>query len=281
MNIILVGGRGFLGEAVKKKIQELGHTCLSAGRSFENDLKFNVLSPLSTSTQLAEYSPDLVINLAGAFENEMNSNLEVNSLGPKNLIAALENIVSAPKLIHISSATEPRNINEAGHFESAYSQSKFEGSRAVLSAITQGRIEGKILRVHNCYGRKQPTNRFVAWAVEKLSQGVEIDLLHPHRVRDFCLVQEAAECIARIVNDQYFRQGETCMEVGSGIGNSLVGIAHEICDLFNVPRSLVRTPKFVGADAHAIAIANVNENSPGYCPTKFADGIKDSYGEHK
>lgn len=278
MRAILIGGRGFLGQYVESELLESGIECITAGRNPKNDLKIDLLEPDSIYQQLAISDADVVVNLAGAFENQTNASLEVNSFGPKNLISAIKKCNNPPKLVHIGSATEPRSLLGKGNFESTYSETKYYGTKIVFDSLENNSISGTILRVHNCYGEKQPQTRFIAWAVDKLKRGEQITLQHPDRIRDFCLVEEAASGISKLIINNSWRGSASYQEVGTGVGISLQDTAHIICDTFNVPRSLVRRPSVTAKDLHPSEVANLSENSLGLCKTNFKIGIRRSYG---
>jgi nucleoside-diphosphate-sugar epimerase len=241
-------------------------------------VKIDLLSPQSISHQLQEIEPDIVINLAGAFDNEIHSSLDVNEQGPRHLISAIKNLFQPPKLIHISSATEPRLREISSSFESNYSKTKYIGSQKVFDAIRDGEIQGKILRVHNCYGSRQPKNRYVAWAVERIKNGDKIELLHPERVRDFCLVDEVAARIVDVIVSASSFSDPNFEEIGSGTGMSLRTAAHEICDFLGAPSELVLESNQPAEDLHPYEVARISENSSGLCRIGFKDGLQISYG---
>jgi nucleoside-diphosphate-sugar epimerase len=281
MRILLIGGRGFLGKYVQKELQRIGIECISAGRNAENDIILDLLSKDSVHQSLLSIKPEIVINMAGAFENEPGSKLEVNSIGPSNLISSLVGVPNLPKLVHIGSATEPRINEETGYFESQYSRTKYIGTRDVHVAIEARQIQGKIIRVHNCYGIGQPRNRFIAWASEKLKNQEPITLMHPDRVRDFCLVEEAATAISKLIQEDDFSPESSFKEVGSGAGITLRDAGRVLCNYFSVPKSLVLESMGKELDYHSYEVARVEKSSSGHCKTNFNEGIIQTFGDNR
>lgn len=273
MKILLIGGQGFLGKMTRISFERGEIKCFSAGRSKENDFYLDLMDPESISSALDKSKPELIVNFAGAFEGKDKKSLTVNSEGPKNLINAIERSMEKSKLIHISSATEPRDPNYLSLFESKYSESKYIGTQSVFNAANVGQVEAKIVRVHNCYGAEQPRNRFVSWVINQAESKEEIYLNYPNRVRDFCLVSEAATAIASISTIFATRPSKQMEEVGTGVGISLKDAALEICDVLNADRRLVKMPDNEELDMHPSEIARVSDQSGGLCKTTFKLGI--------
>jgi len=273
MSILLIGGNGFLGSYVRNSFEIEGHKCQSAGRSSHNDFFLDLLDQDSISAVFESLRPDLVINLAGAFGNDTSNSLEVNHKGSLNLVKSITSSVSSIKLIHISSATEPRTNSADLAFESDYSRTKYLGTRAVIDASADGSVDARIIRVHNSYGIGQPMNRFVSWTINKLQQKEKVALLHPFRVRDFCLVEEAAKGICELVKGMNSWPNDKVEEVGTGQGISLMDAALEICTIVGATEDLIVTSVGEKYDAHPSDVASLLPTSSGKCETNFEKGI--------
>lgn len=277
MKILIIGGRGFLGKTTRKSFERKEIECFSAGRSKENDFHLDLMDSKSISSALNESKPELIVNFAGAFEGKDDKSLTVNSEGPKNLIKAIERTLENSKLIHISSATEPRNPNHLSLFESKYSESKYIGTQNVLNAVNVGQVEAKVVRVHNCYGPEQPSNRFVSWVINQVQSNEGFYLNYPNRIRDFCLVSEAATAIASISTKFVASPSKQIEDVGTGVGISLKDAAFAICDVLKADRGLVKIPDNEKVDMHPSEIAQVSDQGDGFCNTKFKIGITELF----
>lgn len=278
MRIILIGGKGFLGGMTREAFERAGIDCVSVGRNNSNDFHADLMDFGSIAYMLLALKPDLVVNFAGAFEGENSGDLLVNSEGPKNLVSAIGRFFNNTKLVHISSATEPSDPNYPYKFESRYSQSKYMGTQTVYDATKAEYVQAKIVRVHNCYGVGQPQNRFVSWVINQAKLNEPVHLNYPSRVRDFCLVSEAALSISNISTTFLLGASNDTEEVGTGIGISLKDVAFEICDALDVDRSLIRKPKVKEVDFHPTEIANLSDQASGLCSTTFKTGITDLLG---
>jgi len=277
MQAVLIGGSGFLGSYVKNELLLRGLNCYTAGRSKSNDLQVDILNADSLSTIYLGLKPDIVFNFAGTFSKVLASDLRVNSEGPKFLVDSIMSSSNKPRLIHISSATEPRIKSEEIRFESPYSESKFIGTSAVQLAADKGYIDARIIRVHNCYGKGQPTDRFVSWAAYKLSKQEEISIRYPKRIRDFCLVSEAAQKISEIATSDE-SSGSIAVEVGTGLGLTLNSVALKICETLNAKSSLVTSLNGDLEDPHPFEVAKTQGNTTGACKIEFHEGIQKTWG---
>lgn len=280
MKILLVGGNGFLGRSLSTSLKAFGHEVFSAGRDSANNYQMDLLSKTTISQALLTVKPDLVVNLAGAFESGSSENLNVNSLGAANLADSIENISKEIYLLHISSATEPRNFSEGMNYESEYTRTKHMGTQAIKDAITNEGLNARIARVHNCYGQNQPANRFVSWALNKLRRNELITLQHPLRIRDFCIVDEAAHGLTMMINGIEMWQPGLIEEVGTGQGISLKDAAIDMCRILGVSNELVITNLNNRIDAHPKEIAVFSASSKGKCPSSFNEGILRVLGEN-
>jgi nucleoside-diphosphate-sugar epimerase len=277
MLAVLIGGSGFLGSYVKSELLQNGLKCYSAGRSESNDLILDILDVSSLGKLFLGIKPDIVLNFAGAFSKNDESGLRVNSEGPKCLIDSLLPLSDKPRVIHIASATEPRIGTRGGvKFESKYSESKFIGTNVIRLAGERGDIDARIVRVHNCYGKGQPADRFISWATSKLMSGEEISIKYPDRIRDFCLVDEAAQRICEIATSEKKSSELNCVEVGTGLGLSLKTVAVKICETLNVEKSLVTVLDPDLEDPHPYEVARTQESILGKCAIEFHVGIQET-----
>ena len=274
MPVVLIGGRGFLGHYVKNELLRSGFECYTAGRNQSNDMVLDIMDVGSLSKVFLGIKPRIVFNFAGTFSKNDESDLRVNSEGPGHLISSLFPLSNKPRVIHIASATEPRIESGDVKFESKYSESKFIGTNVVRLAAEKGDIDARIIRVHNCYGKNQPTDRYISWATNKLMQKEEISIRYPDRIRDFCLVDEAAKRICEIAITVKKSSELNYVEVGTGLGLTLKDVAVKICETFNVEKSLVTTLDSEYEDPHPYEVAKNQGSILGKCKVEFHDGIR-------
>lgn len=274
MPVVLIGGRGFLGSYVKNELLRSGLECYTAGRNQSNDVVLDIMDVESLSKVFLGIKPSIVINFAGTFSKNDKSDLRVNSEGPEHLVNSLFPLSDKPRVVHIASATEPRIESEEVKFESKYSESKFIGTNVVRSAAEKGDIDARIVRVHNCYGKGQPSDRYISWATSKLMQEEKILIRYPDRIRDFCLVDEAAQRICEIATADKESSRLNYVEVGTGLGLTLKDAAVRICETLNVEKSLVTFLDSEYEDPHPYEVATNEGSILGKCKVEFHDGIR-------
>jgi nucleoside-diphosphate-sugar epimerase len=134
-------------------------------------------------------------------------------------------------------------------------------------------VEAQIVRVHNCYGKGQPEDRFIADTSTKLINRKEVVLKYPNRIRDFCLVSEAAAKISDFATNFDSTPNVDSVEIGTGVGLSLSEAAIEISKILNVDSSLVVIPPFDILDPHQREVAELASHPMGKCEIEFKVGI--------
>jgi nucleoside-diphosphate-sugar epimerase len=145
--ILVTGSSGFVGGAVLEHLRAAGHDARGFSRAggvtaYRGDL----LNPASLDATLADFRPEIVINLAGTTDLKGTSSqgYAANVEGVANLIAAVSRSAAVERVIWASSQLVGRpgqiplhdtDYNPVG----AYGESKAEGERRVRDADGGGR----------------------------------------------------------------------------------------------------------------------------------------------
>lgn len=257
MRVFVPGGTGFLGKAVVQKLRRFGHQVLSGGRSPDADIHLDITNMDSATIPelLRTVQPDLLVNLAGAglgaTNVEPSAMHSVNVRWPMALAeASLE--PGGPRLIHVASSTEL--ICDPVHgYESAYSESKAEGSARVREIREGDPSNVSVIVAHNTYGPSQPMPRLIRWLIEQALVGSDVSLAFPHRLRDFVYLDDAAIAIAKSVEDPLWAHDR---EIGTGVGTSLEDVARRIFAAAAGDTDLVRSSDCVSPDPFATTVAD-------------------------
>lgn len=201
-----------------------------------------------------EVKPDLVMNLAGnglgATSINATSLRSVNTEWPAMLARyVLEH--DDVRLLHVASSTEQSHSPEHG-FESAYSESKAEGT-LLLEQIRRADPERiSIVTAHNVYGPSQPKTRLVRWLIEQAEEGTRVDLTFPDRVRDFIFIDDATRAFAACAAEPQHAHGK---EIGTGRGTSLRELAHCVFRCAGGDPALITGAVSRGADPFTETVA--------------------------
>jgi nucleoside-diphosphate-sugar epimerase len=274
MRVLLLGGTGFIGEAVNHRLRDAGHDTVTISRSAGADVRIDVTDSAALGRHLADNPYDVVVNLLGAGlslgTTDLNSMTAVNADLPPALLTILDGLGETPHLIHTASSTE----RLPGHTldESEYSRTKHEGTRAVRALAARSTVPVTILTVHNTYGPGQPNRRFVAHLIDQLGRGNEVSLNYPDRVRDFVYIADVAACVERAIT--LGPTGPAEVEVGSGEGISLMTAARIVADALGQPAALVTAAATPPPDPNPDTVASTLHGTYGLCTTGFAEGVR-------
>lgn len=279
MRIFVPGGTGFLGAVVTRELTSQGHEILVGGRSALADVPMDISSigQDELADILEQTSPDVVLNLAGAGLG--GSTVEpyvlhqVNSLWPA-LLADHIRQRGGPNLLHVASSTE-LITDDYGRYESAYSESKAEGSTAVHHLHTAMPEQVALVYAHNVYGSTQPTPRFIRWLIQQALSKSEVSLRYPDRIRDFIHVDDAAEAISESLLTIGTSQGK---EIGTGTGTSLKEAARLVFAFLDADEDLIVENPDGRVDPFTATIAKP-DNLLGSRPMELSEGISRTVGQ--
>lgn len=274
MRVLLLGGTGFIGTAVNRRLITAGHDTVAVGRGEGADVAINVTDNAALSRHLSDHGYDAVVNLLGAGltpgTTDAASMTAVNSALPPSLLAILNGLGEAPHLVHAASSTERLPGQTAD--ESEYSRTKHEGTSALHALAEVSPSPVTIVTIHNTYGPGQPAGRFVAYLIDRLGKGLPVELNFPHRIRDFVYLGDVAECVAYAVDAGPSGQRE--VEVGTGIGTSLLDAARIVASSMGQAPELVAATASLSEDPNPTTVATTLAGTYGLCTTAFTEGIR-------
>lgn len=275
--VLLLGGTGFLGQAVRAALEVDGAQVTTVARSTTADVRIDA-TDLSLVAALLGDGPDVVVNLLGAGLAAGSADPEtmtaVNALFPSALYHLLAE--QRPQCLFVHAASSTERLPDQTADESEYSRTKHEGSERLRAAVRVGGPDVRILTIHNTYGPGQPAARFVAATIARLRSGEGIALAYPDRIRDFVLVSDVASAIAAAAQGW----GPVEQQVGTGIGTSLRDAALTIAEVLGQPSALVTTGTAPLADPNPVTVCPVVGGTLGLCATGFRDGIRRTLREH-
>ena len=280
MKALLIGGHGYIGNGLSKVLIENQIKFKSTSKNSNLTNGLDLLDKNITKEFLKKKEFNVIVNLAGHIPNAdqvrnlKNDKLDINRKGIQNLVEVLHDLNYHPYLIHIASATEPSISSQKA--ESEYSSSKFTGTDFFRKSLMRNEAYGVILYLHNVYSQSTPKDKFISRCIEKFRFGETLEVFHPGRIRDFCLLEEVSLKLASILlNLEEIRKMDLNeFEIGTGVGLSLREVAEIIASKLHVSSSLIIDRDSGEIDPNPFRIARLLPEIDAKCETLFPIGIK-------
>lgn len=233
MKVLVLGQSGFIGAAVGRELRARGHVVVP---TLSHGWSLDIRDAEACVSIVAELRPEAVVNLVGSGATQNSASPEemhsINVVGAGNVARAVRAAhAPTPLLIHVASRLEPAQANRA---ESPYAATKAMGSALVRQEMHGADLA--LIRLGNVFGPGMPSERLVMTLLKELSQQRVVQLRWPHRIRDFCFIDDAVSAIAAVLET---RACGTHV-VASRRPVSLIELAWMIADLVGAPRDLVR-----------------------------------------
>jgi nucleoside-diphosphate-sugar epimerase len=276
MNLLIVGGSGFIGRSLAAHLQLRGHAVVATGFRRRADIQLDARSITKLSDYFKSHNFDLVVNLAGAFRD----NLDVNTCSSMNIVEAMYLAGKTSKFIHVASATENLSSRSESH-ESEYSFTKEIGTANYTSALVRTGFSGMTLVLHNTYGESQPDDRFIAASRKALTNGESLKLNYPQRVRDFVFQPDVNLAFEEAINEIFSKTifPHKFKEIGTGTGVTLYDAALIIAAALDLGPEMIEIDYQDSADQHSKRTALADPEYTYLCKTSLADGINELMGK--
>jgi nucleoside-diphosphate-sugar epimerase len=219
MNILIIGGSGFIGSNLKKHLEKKGHTISTLGKKNES-----IICDITNFNEINDKIKnfDCVIHLAGLIlPKESNERprdyFEVNTFGTLNVIEVcrlnnIKNIIFASSS-KVYGKTNEKTINENTSKcpDTPYGYSKLAAENICESYNKAYNMEIKILRFFNIYGPRQNENLLIPTILNQIESNEiklngknnKVNLLY---IGDLCKAME--KCIISDIKSPINLAGE-------------------------------------------------------------------------
>jgi UDP-glucose 4-epimerase len=254
MNILVTGGRGYLGGRIARNFLDLGHTVSITTRQQVND-NFSETSikiidlDWSSLSQLAQACKgiDVVIHAAGMNADYCLSHpdlaIEFNGNATERLAVASEES-GVKKFIYVSTAhvysdllTNFIDEDSPTRNKHPYATSHLLGERGVLQSKNMGDMQRCVLRVSNVYGKPEEKNT-TCWklVVNDMARQVAVHgsiLLKTNgkQKRDFVPMNDLLNFISGISRETFYFEQPQIINLGSGESMSILEMASLISEI--------------------------------------------------
>ena len=294
MKVLLVGGLGFIGKHIVKKIHDSHNlTVLETASAISNNAAFVKnhglgveIGDITDGTLVKEImlrcSPGLVIHLAaltGIRRCNENPSLAflVNVLGTYNVIKGC--VKSRSKLIFISSReVYGESVSDrTGECDplvpnNVYGVTKVLGERLVTWAASRHDLDYTILRLTNVYGPEGDQYGIQIMIKKALTEG-KIQILGGSQRMNLIYVEDVADAICRCFVDP--RSSRQTFNVGSHDDMSIEEIVSKLVSLLGVPVKIERMLMRNGETISFRPNLEKMEKALGYRPvTSIIEGLQ-------
>ena len=216
--ILILGGNGFIGIHLIRKLRSIGYECFSLSLNKVDEkkkedniyyLNADISDFLELRKVIGNNKYDYVVNLSGYIDHRSLSNgglnvLNTNFGGLLNLLRIID-LNYVKKIVQIGSSDEYGNINspqnEAMREEpiSPYSLSKLACTKLLRMLYLSENLPVVIVRLFLVYGEGQGFSRFLPQIIKGCLKNEVFPTSEGNQIRDFCYVSDIVDGIISII----------------------------------------------------------------------------------
>ena len=214
MNILLLGGTGFIGHQMVEKLVMIGHNVsLVVHKNIpENFIKIRDKITLfegdildRNSIRSAFSNQDIVVNLVGQICDDKNIFYDLNIVGPLNVLELckdneINNIIHiSTSLVYGESGKLPSNESDPPDPKTNYSLIKLVTEKIYLYFAEMNDSNLTILRLSNVYGPGKKTG-LIYNIINPIKNDNEIIMYKEGKqLRDFIYIDDAVDAILKVI----------------------------------------------------------------------------------
>ena len=213
MNILIVGGTGFIGYHLAKTCLEKGWKVSSISSKkpkksrFLSQVKYMIcdISKEKKLKKKLKYHYDYVVNLGG-YVDHINKEKTFNShyKGCKNL-AEIFLKKKIKIFIQMGSSGEygrkksPQSENYNGNPKAVYAKSKLRATKYLLNLHKRKKFPVVVLRLYQAYGPHQDINRLIPIVIDNCIKNKKFDCSDGMQFRDFVYIDDLILAIRKCI----------------------------------------------------------------------------------
>lgn len=276
MNILIIGGTGYLGSKITRELVNLGHEVVCTKRdnsSIERNKdvleKINwipaSIEGIKLACQLWEFQ--CVINLACAYGNKLDQYediLNANIIFPLQVLNIISNC-GIKKFITIDTGL-PDNVNMYSFSKKSFGKfGEFFSEHHNMTFIC--------LKLEMFYGADEPISRFIPSLIRKMIDGELVETTIGTQRRDIICVDDVIKAILIVFNSEL--KGFNSISVGTGIAPTISEIVDYVWEITGRKSKVLKgaiplRPNEVDCTADNQMLESLGDWNPTY----WKDGIR-------
>lgn len=198
--ICILGGTGYLGEALVKSLLETSHEVTVVHRTQSNienliHLSNDNLVLWNQDEEVLDFKGiDCIVNCVCAYETSHSTDMEILKANFIYPIEMLELAIKAevPEFIGINTGL-PKAFN-------TYSLSKHQFHEWGKYKSNSGKIQFTNVILENYYGKNEPQARFLPSVIEKMKNNQDVLLTEGKQRRDFVYIEDVVNVLRLIID---------------------------------------------------------------------------------
>jgi nucleoside-diphosphate-sugar epimerase len=216
LNLLVVGGTGFLGYHILNKAKKKSFNCFSISKSEPiNSRRINgvnyLICDISNSfklMQILNISIDYVINVSGYVDHSSNSIItKTHYYGSKNLINIFKNrhiysFIQIGTSAEYGNAKSPHNENLKCYPQTKYAKAKYRLNKYLEYCFNKYNFPFTTLRLYQVYGPNQMSNRLIPFIISESLKNKKFSCTHGNQLRDFLYIDDFVNLVFKIFNSK-------------------------------------------------------------------------------
>ena len=217
--ILIVGGTGFIGYHLAKKLLKKGYKVTSISSNPPKKIRylskvkylFCDITKKKLLKKKIKKSYNYVVNLGGYVDHfNKKKTFESHYKGCKNLTEIFFNkkpeaFVQMGSSGEYGSLKSPQHENSKCNPESIYGKAKLLASRHLIKIYKKNKFPVTILRLYQAYGPKQDLNRLIPIVINACKKNKQFPCSNGNQLRDFLYIDDVVNAIIKTLKSKKAR----------------------------------------------------------------------------
>lgn len=271
MRILVVGGGGFLGAEIVKKLIECGFDVKSFSRNMSSKLLCehfvaDIQNPDSYKKILSSWLPEVVIQAAWVTDQKIYRTSSLNSsymnatlkLAELSYSSGTRHFITLGTSAEYGIPTEPCNsLSTRVSPVDIYGRFKLQ----TLDKLKQisNKFSGRLswARIFQAYGRNQDSARLIPFATRELMSGRSLKVANPDKVLDWISSRDIASALIYAIK----RPLNQIFDIGTAKPISVIETLQTLANLLNVDSQLLKIERNIFSAEEKYSVV-VSKESP-------------------